>query len=100
MKFSFLQIQTMNALKRLLDSGLRKLTFEDNFLATVKEVSISAGEEIQVVHGLNVVPKYYIIGTQDLPGSLIRGEQAWTDTFITVKNDSLNNINTTILILG
>jgi len=100
MKFSFLQTNTLDAIKRLLDSGLRKLTFRDNFFASVREVTISANTEIQVTHDLNIVPKYYILGSQDLSGSIVRGEQTWTVNSISVKNDSNNNINTTLIIMG
>ena len=100
MKFSLLQTNTIDALKRLLDSGLRKLTFRDNFYASIQDIVIPANTEIAVAHNLNIIPKYYILGSQDLPGSIIKGEQAWTINTISVKNDSSNDINTTIIIMG
>jgi len=100
MKFSFLQSKTMDSLKRLLDQGLRKLTFEDNFFSTVREITVPAGQEIQVPHDLNVVPKYYILGTQDAEGTLLKGDLDWTTSFITIKNNGSNTITATIVIAG
>lgn len=100
MKFSFLQSKSIEALKRVLDQGLRKLTFRDNFFASVRQVTIAAGDEILVTHDLNIVPSYYIIGTQDTDGQIVKGDQAWTDSTISIKNLGLETINTTIIILG
>jgi len=100
MKFSILQTKSIESLKRMLDRGLRKLTFEDNHFSSVSTVEIPANSEILVQHDLNIVPKYYILGSQDLSGNIVIGEQAWTNTTISVKNESNNNITTTLIIMG
>jgi len=100
MVFSFLQTKTVESLKRLLDDGLRRLTFRDNFFSSVRTVTVEAGQEITVSHDLKNVPKYYILGSQDTEGQIVIGDRAWTNSTISIKNLSINTITATIIILG
>ena len=84
-----------------LSTGLHKLTFDENINCQVKVIgSIPANTEIKVSHSLKVVPKYKIILRKSGNAIISDGAERWTETYITLKNESGNEItNLTVAIV-
>lgn len=99
MKFNLPKITSFNLLLKNLENGLRKLTFQDNFQADVKQVSFAAQEEKEVVHNLQQIPNYYILGRQSGEGQIIDGDTPFSESAIYLKNTSNNPITATVIIM-
>jgi len=81
-------------------TAFNKLTFEDNFGAEVRSAAIEAGQEVRIPHALKRLPKYRILLRQDDANALITdGAEAWSDKFITLKNQGAADTIVTVLIL-
>lgn len=99
MRFSLARMTDILQLIKELENGLRKLTFAENFQATVMDVTFLPGEEKQLPHNLQLIPSSYIILRQDAPGQIIDGTIDWDDESIYLLNTSQNTINTKISIM-
>jgi hypothetical protein len=83
-----------------IETIMSRLTLEDNFGASIREITIGAGEEVKLSHSLKRVPKYRIILRQDNANALITdGASPWTDTAITLKNHGASSTTITVMIL-
>lgn len=77
------------------------ISLKNNMDSTILErISIPAGEEIKLSHNLKKVPRHRII-TRQVGNSLITdGDDAWTDKYITLKNNGAKDVLLSICILG
>lgn len=83
-----------------INMSLNKLTLNDNFSGTIRDVIIPSGETAQVGHSLGVTPKYRIILRQVGDALITDGDaNTWTDKFIYLRNNGLNDVNLTVLIM-
>lgn len=70
----------------LLNTGLYKMSVDENFDGEVVEVTLPAdGTEIEIPHNLKTVPKYRIIVGQSGEGLIIDGDAEWTERYIYLK---------------
>lgn len=99
MKFSLTRVLSVLELSKILDAGLRKLTFRDNFLADIVDITLEPGVDTEIPHNLKNIPNMYIIGSKDAEGDIIKSDIAWTSSAIYLKNTGINTINATIIIL-
>jgi|GEM_PF-5418481 len=99
MRFSIERIFGLKDLLRELGIVLRRLSFEDNFAADTVQVTLNAGEEVEVAHNLQSIPTYYIIGGQSAQGQIIDGQQQWTAESIFLKNTGTNKITAKVIIM-
>ena len=98
MRFNIGRVLDLVPLIKLLEVGLRNLTFQDNFNSKTVEVTIKAGESKIVPHGLKIVPTSYIIGRKSASGEIIDGD-IWDSRNISIKNLGNNTITLTLIIL-
>jgi hypothetical protein len=100
---SFLKEFTEEAYRTLveeLETVFENLTFDGNFKSDFRQITIGAGQEVNVPHRLKVVPKYRIIVRQSDADALITdGASPWTDSYITLKNQGASETTITVLIL-
>lgn len=83
-----------------LNTALRSITLGDNFSAQIIEnISILASTTVKVAHNLKQVPKYRIILRDSSSGRITDGNQLWTDSFIYLRNDSLNDTRVSVMLL-
>lgn len=98
MRFNIGRISDILSLAKLLEVGLRNLTFKDNFNSNVIEVELPPTSEIIVPHTLKKVPSYYIIGRKSNQGDIIDGT-TWNDKNISLTNLSGNTIKITLIVM-
>ena len=101
MKFGKLEtIKEFRLLLKELSTGLRKLSFNDNFESFEVDLTFISGEEkINVRNELNVIPKSYIITFQTGDGLITASDIAWTKNYITFKNHGTAVVRTIIKVI-
>lgn len=82
-----------------LNTFLASMTLGDNMSAHPITATIPAGVEIKISHGLKTVPRYRIIVRQRGNGLITDGEEAWTDTYVTFKNNGAAAVTFTAMLL-
>ena len=94
-------IKDFKILLKELATGLRQLTFGDNFDTFLVELSLAASEErANIRNPLKVIPKGYIIVDKEGSGNVTKGDAAWTTDYISFKNtDGSNSITVKIRVL-
>lgn len=98
MKFNIGRLRDLANVTRILDIGLRSLTFLENFNSEKVTITLKPLEEKIIPHSLKVSPSYYIIVRKQNVGEVIDGS-TWDASKISLKNTSSNNITLTILIM-
>lgn len=83
-----------------LSTAFRELTVDNWASQVIKGVVIPASAEIKISHNLKSVPLYRIILRQNDANALITdGSEAWTDKYITLKNQTGNDTIVTVMIM-
>jgi len=94
---------TEKAFKSLVDelnTFFSHITLADNFSGKIQTVVLDAGAEVELSHGLDVVPKYRIILRQSAGDNLITdGDTPWSDKVIYLKNNGASSATVTVLIM-
>jgi hypothetical protein len=100
-KFGRLEtIKDFKLLLKELSSGLRQLSFNDNFESFEVELSLSAGEEVNNIRNqLKIVPTSYIITFQTGNGLITAGDTAWNTNYISFKNHGSNSVTAKVKVL-
>jgi hypothetical protein len=82
-----------------LNTGLTRLSFNDNFESDLSEsITIAATTEVEVKHSLKSIPSYYLIVRQTGDARIIDGDTAWTNDKIYLKNTSGTDAVVSLLI--
>lgn len=93
----YLEVYLANTLQDIT-TALTRLSFKDNFVCYETEVTINAGQELEIRHNLGVVPTGKLI----LKGSGYQvrdGDQAWDENFIYLKNEGATAVTLKLVIL-
>lgn len=96
------RIETLKDISRLikeLATGLRALTFTENFDSFVVDVSLTAGEEKAIRNQLKAQPTYVIVAGQTGNGVITKGDEAWNINYVTVKNQGAETVAAKLLFL-
>lgn len=85
-------------------SGLRRLTFGDNFQSFEVTVTIQAGAQATIVNGFtgvipSAIPTKRIIVRQTGNGVITDGPQAWTADFVYLTNNGAGPVTITVIFL-
>ena len=77
---------TFGELVRHLNTFFRSIGLENFDGQIIENISIPASTSIRIPHNLKSIPKYRIIIDQINGGTIIRGDDEWTETSISLKN--------------
>lgn len=58
----------------------------------IENITIPATTSIDVPHSLKVIPKYRIILRQIGDGSIVDGDNAWSDTLVSLRNTGSSSV--------
>lgn len=97
MKFRIEALQTIQQLIKELSTGLRRLTFSDNFESFETTVTITATSELGVRNQLTFRPTKYMIVSQSGNGLITKGTTVWTDDTLYFYNNGASDVEATIL---
>ena len=79
---------------------VRNISLGDNMSGQiVKDISLKAGENIQISHNLKVVPKYWIMLRRRGNSVIADGPTRWSDKSIYLSNVGAEDDTITILIM-
>lgn len=85
---------------RELTNGLTKLSLNDNFESFESDVSIAAGQELEIRNELDAIPSKWIIINNSGNSYLIeKGTTEWTLDFVYLMNNGGSTASATILFL-
>lgn len=87
---------------RDLQTGLTKLSFEDNFVSFKKEVTIAASSELAIRNEFRdgtVPSQRIIIKGSTGAGSIVDGDTQWDQNFVYLKNTSGSTVTATVIFL-
>lgn len=99
MKFDIEKIREVARLVKELAVGLGDLNFADNFRSFEKDVTIPATSEARIVNELSFIPTKYIITSQTGDGLVTKGDTAWTDDLLYLKNNGSVSVTLTVVFL-
>ena len=91
MKF-FLSPTDIPTLVRDLSIGLHRLTLWENFEGFLWYGQILAGENLSILNklvgsgGQKLIPSSYMVLSCDGPPTVCRGDDDWTDSYVSLKN--------------
>lgn len=94
--------QVIDYFNRLVDNYNffnKALSLNSNFDGVIKEVFIASGQESRIYHELGTIPKYRIILRQQGNGVITDNSEGWTDAFITLKNNGVEDVTAIIIIV-
>lgn len=97
MKFRIESLQTMQQLIKELSTGLRRLTFGNNFESFEVDVEIPTTSEVSVRNQLTFRPTKYIIVSQSGNGLITKGPTDWTDNNLYLYNNGASDVEATII---
>ena len=93
----YLEVYLANTLADIT-TALTSLSFRDNFKSFTAQVTINAGQELQIQHNLGVIPTGRLILKST--GYQVRdGDAAWTSDYIYLKNEGSAAVSLTVVIL-
>ena len=100
-KFRIETLSNIANLTKELATGLRNITFSDNFTAFEEsDLTIAANTEAKIRNKLTIKPTKYIIIYQTGNALVTAGDTAWSDDFLYLKNhDSSNSATVSVLFL-
>ena len=100
-KFGRLEtIKDFKVLLKELSTGLRQLTFNDNFESFEIDLNLTSGEEKNNIRNqLKIQPSRYIIVFQTGNGLVTAGDTAWDNNYISFKNHGSNTVDVKIKVL-
>lgn len=99
MKFNFQLAQTLEDIKRILDTGIQRLRLEENFINFIVTVTIPAASELQIPNKLKTVPTKRIILKQTGNGLVTDGAIAWNKDILYLKNNGAESITITVMFM-
>lgn len=87
MKF-FLRKDNLFATVSQLITGLDKLTPRDNFFGFEWEGTVPASTEVRILNEFRngLIPNRFVITDAVGVNSIVRGDEAWSDKIVTLKN--------------
>ena len=94
----FFDAYAFDKLVSYVENLSKNISFSEN-IGNVVEVTIPAGTEIRIPHGLKVVPKYRIILRQYGNGVITDGAETWTEQYITLLNNGAVSVTLRVGIL-
>ena len=98
MKFNITRLIDIQKLTKVLDNGLRKLDFANNFESQVAEdIVISATSEASIRNELNFIPKKYIIVSQSGNGLVTKSSTEWTSEYLYLYNNGASEVTITVI---
>lgn len=93
-------IRDLHNLVKELATGLRQLTFADNFQSFQVVTDLAAGEEKATIRNqLKAVPNSYIIEYQTGNGLVTAGNTPWNKNYISFKNHGSVAVSVRIRVL-
>lgn len=99
MKFPFDVMRSLNELKDLLSTGMKKLTFGDNFESFEASVIIAATSELKITNKLQFTPSRYIIVSQSGNGLITKGTSEWSNDSIYLYNNGAVSVAITVIFM-
>jgi hypothetical protein len=95
----YLSIDLKSSLRELT-TGLRKLTFDDNFESFEVDVTIPAGTELAIRNELKSIPTRRIILATNLGGlDVYDGDTEWTTDFLYLTNSGASTAQMKVVFL-
>jgi len=91
MKFRLQTIREFSLLVKELATGLRDLTFGDNFNSFEWNGTITANTEEKIRNTLTITPSKYIIVHQVGNALITAGATEWDGNFVYLKNNDATN---------
>lgn len=85
----------------MLSAFIGGLSIKDNFKGKIIDnVIIPASTEIKISHSLKAIPKYKIILRQRGNALITDGDEAWTENYITLKNNTATESTVSVWLIG
>lgn len=98
MKFFFVK-RSLDEIARELITGLKNLSFEDNFSGFLWTGTIAASSETSIRNKFRdgAIPSGFVIVDASECNNVVRGDAEWTETALSLKNfDSTLNATVTV----
>lgn len=95
----YLAIDMVNTLREL-NAGLSKLTFSENFQSFTWTGTIAAGTEVSIRNGFRagVIPSGKLIVRADVHSADVTdGAAAWTENYVSLKNNGASAATVTVI---
>ena len=100
MKFRLETLKDLAKIIKELSTGLRVLSFGDNFDSFEVDLTLTAGQEIATIRNqLTVIPNRVIVLGQSGNGVIAKGTTAWDSNYLSIINHGAVTVTVKLLFL-
>lgn len=100
MKLGLSHIKVLDKLVTMLEIGLSRLSFKDNFESfEVQDIEITFGTEVTIGNKLTNIPSKYIIVSQTGNGLVTKGDTSWSQQYLYLKNNGPDTVKVSVVFM-